>query len=407
MRLVSKISRILIGAVFIFSGFVKAIDPLGSTYKFTDYFDAFGIDFLSVLAFVLAIVMSAAELLIGLCLVLRIKMRVTAWALAVFMGFFTVLTLIIALTDPVSDCGCFGDALILTNWQTFFKNILFLIPTSIVFWQKDNYDTRFSNISEWTIVIGLFLIGVFISVHGYRNLPVIDFRPYELGTYIPAAMELPEGAPVDEYKTTMVYEKEGVQKEFAIEEIPWQDTTWKYVDRKTVLVKKGEEPPIHDFSLTTVDGYDVTDDMLYDPGYSLLLVSYRVETSSEKGWGKVKEFTDNLKAPVKIYGMTSSLKQDVDVLKKKTGIDYTFYTTDEITLKTIVRSNPGVVLIKDGTVIGKWHYKNVPVDGFESENLLAESLKYLNGKKEGLVIVGFVLLLVIAIVVVEFSTNKN
>ena len=406
MKLISKISRILIGAVFIFSGFVKAIDPLGYTYKITDYFEAFHIDFLSVFSFTIAVCISAFELLIGLCLILRIRMRQTAWVLSGFMVFFTILTFVIALTNPVTDCGCFGDALILTNWQTFFKNILFLIPTAIVLWQRNNYDTRFGVVGEWAIVIGLFLIGVFISIHGYRNLPVIDFRPYEIGTYIPAAMELPEGAPVDEYETTMVYEKDGVQKEFAIEEIPWQDTTWKYVDRKTVLIKKGEEPPIHDFSLTAADGYEVTDDMLYDPDYSLLLVSYRVEKSSVKGWKNIKAFTDSLTAPVKVYAMTSSLEQDVEELKNKTGIDYDFYTTDEITLKTMVRSNPGVILIKDGTVIGKWHYTNVPVKGFEDENLLSESLKYLNGKKEGLVIIGFFLFLAILIIVVEFSTIK-
>lgn len=405
MRTIRNFARILIAPVFIFSGFVKAIDPLGTTYKFTDYFEAFGMDFMAPVAFVLAILLITAELAIGLALLLGVLMRITSWALMIFMSFFTILTFILALTDPVTDCGCFGDAVILTNWQTFWKNLIFMVPTLIVFANRRMYRPITSVVNEWGIAVLFILTGIILSVVTYMNLPFIDFRPYKVGTHIPTAMEIPEGAPVDEYEAFFIYEKNGEQKEFSATDIPYNDTNWKYVDRRTVLVEKGYEPPIHDFSLTTLDGMDVTDSMLSDPGYSILIISHDLQKASDKGLKKVNDFVASLKdAPVSIYGMTSSTNAIINEMGYTYNFNYAYHTSDEITLKTMIRSNPGIMLVKDGTVIGKWHYGNLPELIENKEHLLSMTLLDRESKKTKFVngffflaLVGIMLFLVLLV----------
>ncbi len=363
IKLVRNIARFLISLVFIFSGFTKAIDPLGFSYKLSDYFDAFGMDFFIPIALPLVIILASAELLIGLNLFLKIRMKETAWALMIFMSFFTILTLFSALTNPVSDCGCFGDAVILTNWQTFFKNLVFLVPTIIVFYQRNDFLGSLSKPLEWSITSALFAGAVLLQVYCLMNLPLIDFRPYKLGTDIAESMNIPEGMPLDEYDTYLVYEKNGVQKEFTLTspEKPWSDSTWKWVETKNILVKKGYQPPIHDFSLTSPDGSDITEQLLNDKGYSLLIISYDLEKANNKGTKRVNEFaSEAIVAGYNVYGMTSSIDKVIDDFKAKYNPSYTFYTTDEITLKTMMRCNPGVMLIKEGIVIGIWHHRNLP-----------------------------------------------
>ncbi len=363
MGIIRVSARILMSFLFIFSGFVKAIDPLGFAYKFADYFEAFGLHFLIPLALVLAIIIIVAELVIGLNLLFGLRMKTTAWALFAFMVFFTILTFIIALTDPVSDCGCFGDALILTNWETFFKNLIFLPISAFIFVNRFNYTPLFTKKTEWGIVSGLILLGVCITLYNYRNLPAIDFRPYKIGASIPKGMEIPEGAPRDEYKNIMVYEKDGVKKEFTLDspEQPWSDSTWKWVETQNILVKEGYKPPIHDFTITAQNGDDITKQVLSDDDYSVLIISHDVNRANHEGFKKAKSFLNNLDAKnYKVYVLTSSLSDEIVKIKEELSLEYKFYTTDDITLKTIIRSNPGVVFIKEGHVMGKWHYSNIP-----------------------------------------------
>ena len=385
MKIIRTIARYLIAAVFIFSGFVKAIDPWGSAYKFYDYFEAFHMDFLMPLSLVFAILLSMAELLIGLTLFLKIRMKVAAWALLIFMISFTLLTLYLAITNPVSDCGCFGDALILTNWQTFFKNLIFLVPTAIVFWQREKYTVDFSPVAEWSITGILAVIIVLLSVYCLRNLPLMDFRPYKVGANIPELMRIPEGMPVDEYETVLVYEKEGVHKEFTLDspEKPWGDTTWKWIETRNQLVSEGYVPPIHDFSLISPENVDITDNVLSDTGYSFLIVASNVKKSSRKGLIKMNEFASQaLKKGYSVYGMTSSTQQVIEEYIGDILLVFTFYTTDEITLKTMVRSNPGLILIKEGIVLAKWHYRNVPsVDELQTYGALSFSLAQLQKRQ--------------------------
>ena len=212
-NIISFISRLILGIVLIFSGFVKGVDPLGSTYKFTDYFNAFNIGFLEPFALVLAIILAAAEFSIGVSLLFRFRYRIGVWAVLVFMSFFTIITFILAITNPVSDCGCFGDAIIMTNWQTFFKNLI-LIPFVLhIFWFRASRKDVFTPPFSWLALMLFTLVFLGIEFHAYRHLPMLDFRPYSVGTYIPEKMSMPEGAPQDEFKTFLYYEKEGTVEE--------------------------------------------------------------------------------------------------------------------------------------------------------------------------------------------------
>jgi uncharacterized membrane protein YphA (DoxX/SURF4 family) len=377
IKLVRNIARLLTGIVFIFSGFVKAIDPLGSSYKFADYLDAYGLGFLMPLTLVLAILLSTSELLIGLCLFFKIRMKVTSWALLLFMIFFTLTTLSSAIFNPVSDCGCFGDALILTNWQTFFKNLILFIPTIIVFHQRNQFLGKFSDLFEWSIVGVMVMAIVMLSVYCLMNLPLIDFRPYKIGTDIAESMKIPEGVPVDEYETVLVYEKNGMKKEFTLNspEKPWSDSSWKWVETRNVLIKEGYKPPIHDFSLTSKEGKDITQTVLNDTGYTLLIISYDLARASYKGMEQINKLaSEAINSGYKVYGMTASVQDEIHKVENSLKPVFSFYTTDEITLKTMIRSNPGLILLKDGVVINTWHFRNIPDKNLLKKGGLSYSL---------------------------------
>ncbi|HYW95838.1 MAG TPA: BT_3928 family protein, partial [Bacteroidales bacterium] len=275
MKILRLISRLITGIVFIFSGFVKAVDPLGSTYKFTDYFNAFHLGFLEPLALPLAIVLSSTELVLGITLLLGYRMRAAAWVLLFFMSFFTLLTFILALTNPVTDCGCFGDALILTNWETFFKNVVLMGFVLILFTGRSKFtELRFPAV-EWGVVALFFAITVVFSLYNYNHLPVLDFRPYAIGTNIEQGMIIPEGAPEDVYSTELMYKnkKSGEEKVFSMKDFPKDTLTWDFVDARSELVKRGYEPPIHNFNIVAPNGVDITDHILTRSGFTFLLIS--------------------------------------------------------------------------------------------------------------------------------------
>ncbi|MBN1416413.1 MAG: DoxX family protein [Bacteroidales bacterium] len=370
MKVIRIISRIIAGIVFIFSGFVKGIDPIGYTYKIQDYFTAFYLDFFGTLALPIAVILSTAELVIGFNLLIGIRMKLTSWVLLLFMSFFTILTFILAIFNPVSDCGCFGDAVKLTNWQTFWKNIILLVPALIIFLQRDHFKSFYANHTEWTLAILFVLFGLFLSLNCYRNLPYMDFRPYSVGTYIPDKMKIPEGMPVDEYETILVYEKNGIQKEFTAKNFPWQDTTWKWVETKQKLIKKGYEPPIHDFIITSETGTDITEDILFDPACTFLIIAYDLYKSNRKAFEELnKAASEGKKSGFKFYMVTSSTKLEIASFRESVNPSFEICTADEIMLKTIIRSNPGIVLLRKGTILGKWHYRNFKYPDFRKSDL--------------------------------------
>jgi hypothetical protein len=329
-----------------------------------------------------------------------------------FMSFFTVLTFILAIYNPVSDCGCFGDAIILTNWQTFWKDIIILIPTFIVFFYRNKYIPFYPDNIEWRMTLAFILTGVLISIYCHRNLPVLDFRPYKIGTNIPENMKIPENAPLDEYETILVYEKNGIIKEFSPENFPWRDTTWKWIETRQILLKKGYEPPIHDFTITTEDGYDITDIVISDPGYSFLLITDDLAKSNINAFKKINKIAELClnKSDCSFYFLTSSTEEEINNLRDKVKINFDFYLTDETTLKTIIRSNPGLLLIKEGNIIGKWHYNNLPAFNSSTDNYSSFILDLQRKDRETLIVFLFIAGLLIFISVfhiVVIVTRKD
>lgn len=383
MKVVRILSRILVGIVFVYSGFVKGIDPLGSTYKFHDYFVAFGIDFLNPIALPLAIILSSAEFLFGISLLFGFRPKFGIWGVLLFMSLFTPLTFILALTNPVSDCGCFGDAIILTNWETFWKNLVIMTLVIILFLSRNKYKSPYSFVTEWGILGIVYTLFIVLSINSYLHLPIMDFRPYRIGTYIPEKMEVPEGAEIDQYETILTYEKDGVQKEFNMENFPWQDSTWSFVDQQSILLKEGYTPPIHDFEIISEEGNNITDHILTDPRYSFLMVSINLPDADQTGLEKANDLAIYCSGnDYPFYALTSSTDQEVSLLKQELNLAFNFYSTDETTLKTIVRSNPGFLLLKEGTIIGKWHHRDLP--GFEelNDHFMAKLLETYTKKLE-------------------------
>ncbi len=383
MKTILLLSRFITGLVFIFSGFVKAIDPAGSAIKFQEYFQAFHLDFLVITALPLAILLSAAELMIGLNLVAGIRLKITAWLLLIFMSFFTVLTFILAVLNPVSDCGCFGDALKLTNWQTFWKNIILFVPALLIFLYRDTLKAYTGATFEWFLAAVNFLLAVFLSLYGIRHEPLMDFRPYKTGTFIPEKMTFPPGAPVDEFRTILVYEKGGIKQEFTESNFPWQDSSWKWVETRQKLIAKGYEPPIHDFSVTDESGVDITTQVLEDSGYTVLIISPFLHRAPVQAMEQMNDLA--LKAResgFQVHGLTSSTGSQILTFKKSLQPDFDLCTADETTLRTIIRSNPGVLLLKQGTILAKWNYRDAPRPDEISSNMLAVILSSYRSNHE-------------------------
>ena len=213
---------------------------------------------------------------------------------------------------------------------------------------------------EWAIVTFFVGIGVALAVCSYNHLPLIDFRPYKIGVNIPEAMMVPEDAAADVYATTFIYEKEGVKKEFTLENYPKNDSTWTFVDQKTVLVSTGYKAPIHDFSIVNAAFDDITEEVIYNPGATYLLVMYDLNKASEEGAKIAEKFYQQYKnSTTRFYALTASGDDDVKAFVAKTKVTYPFCKTDPITLKTMIRANPGLILIKNGTIAGKWHWRDI------------------------------------------------
>ena len=361
-KLMVNVVRFITSALFIFSGFVKAVDPLGTQYKISDYLIALGLDSLNsdMITLPASMLISAFEFCCGVFLLFSLHRRFVTCVIAALMVVMTLTTLWIAVADPISDCGCFGDAVVLGNTETFIKNIVLMV-FAVLLCRYDEYLIPLVRQSAQWVVINYTIVFIFI-VSGYSIyfLPQFDFRPYYVGADIKKGMEIPEDAEQPEFETTFVMSKGGVTKEFALEDYP--DSTWTFVENKTVMTKKGYEPPIHDFSLTLSDtGDDITEEILSDTSFVYLVISPYLEKADDSNFGEMDRIYEYaIEKGYKFYGVTSSGEKAVERWRDLTGAEYKFCNADAITLKTIIRSNPGLVLLKDGIVIGKWSHNSLP-----------------------------------------------
>ena len=356
-----NISRLLLSLTFIFSGFVKAVDPLGTQYKLEDYAAAMSLDgiFPTWILLCGSVAMSALEVMIGIQLLFAINRRIISKVALLYMLVMTGLTLWIYISNPVEDCGCFGDAIKLTNGQTLMKNIVLLVCAVLVALWPKKMPRMVSLSNQWIVFHYSLVFIIAVSVYCIHYLPIFDFRPYHIGANIPEGMEIPDGAEQPVFETTFIMEKDGKQEEFTVDNYP--DSTWTFIDSKTKLVKAGYEPPIHDFFLQDHEGDDITDAVLSHPGYTLLLITPNLEVADDTNFGHLNAIYDYAQQKnVPFYCLTASEDGAIQHWIDITGAEYPFVKCDGLTLKTMVRSNPGLILLKEGTVAGKWSNNNLP-----------------------------------------------
>lgn len=362
LKMTVNLCRIIVALTFIFSGFVKAIDPIGLQYKLQDYLGAIGIPgFLpDWMLLIMAVLLAAVEFCMGIFLLFAIQRRLISKLIVVFMSIMTLITVWLVVANPVKDCGCFGDALHLTNTETLVKNII-LLGCSIVIMRRPLAMFRFISESNQWIVINYTIVFIFVSSGlSLYYLPLFDFRPYRIGTNIPRGMEIPKDAEQPLFETTFIMEKGGQRKEFTLNDYP--DSTWKFIDSKTVQVKEGYIPPIHDFSIADrKTGKDLTDSVLRHKGYTFLLIAPYLERADDSNFGDIDQLYEYAQTyNIPFYCLTASTAKAIQRWRDITGAEYPFCITDETTLKTIVRSNPGLLLLKDGTIINKWSHNQLP-----------------------------------------------
>ncbi|MDL2251327.1 DoxX family protein [Odoribacter sp. OttesenSCG-928-J03] len=409
MKLLRNICRIIVGIVFIFSGFAKGIDPLGSMYKFIDYFNAFGMGWMSFSALFFAFVLSIVEFIVGFCLLLNIKTRLASWGALLFMAFFTPLTLVLAITNPVTDCGCFGDAWVLTNWETFWKNVVLIVMALVIFLQRNKFKSSFNFLEQTVLTIVTIVLMFGLETYCYKHLPIIDFRPYAIGKDIKEGMSIPEGVALDEYKITLNYKDKNTGKitEFDETNYPWEDTlNWEFHSSDQKLIKEGYKAPIHDFVVEHPVFGDITEEVLEDDNYTFLLVAYNLKQTSTKYWENVNDLVSYAQAQgYRFYGLTASGQEVITDFTQKNKVQFEFCATDEIQLKTIVRSNPGLVLLKKGVVINKWADKDLPkVEEIQNKDLLSYSLLEQQNMKDDYVV--YILVLFYAMCLFAYTTRK-
>ena len=355
------VARTVVGLTFILSGFVKAIDPLGTQYKIQDYLAAIppSLSLPDMLTLLMSISLSMVEFTLGAFMLTAISRRVTARLTLLFMLVMTAVTVWIYIADPVKDCGCFGDALTLTNLETLLKNIVLLALAALVAWRPTHIGRLMSRSNQMLLGQMLMVTPVALSFWCLYDLPLIDFRPYHIGADIKAGMEIPEGAEQPVFDTTFIMEKDGERREFTLDNYP--DSTWTFVDSKTVTVKEGYVPPIHDFSITAADGEDITDMVLGREGYTFLLISPDLDKADDQNFGdidQIYEFCQDNSIP--FYCLTASTEKSQQHWQNITGAEYPFCMTDATTLKTMIRSNPGLMLLEKGVVRGKWSHNRLP-----------------------------------------------
>ena len=357
-----NLCRMALALTFILSGYVKAIDPLGTQYKLNDYAAAMHLseyipDWLTLTG---AIALAMTEFALGIFMLFAIRRHLVSRLMTAMMVMMTLITVWIFIANPVKDCGCFGDAIKLTNGETLLKNIVLLAAAIVTAMRPLDMARLISKSNQWIVTNYTLVYIVCTSLYCLYALPTFDFRPYHIGADIKKGMEIPEGAEQPEFETTFILKKNGQTREFTLDNYP--DSTWEFVDSKTIQTRQGYEPPIHDFSLTdTKTGEDITDNVLSHKGYTFLLISHSLAYADDSNFGdidQIYEYASEHNIP--FYCVTASTDSDINRWRDLTGAEYPFCTADETTLKTIIRSNPGLLLLKDATIIGKWSHNQLP-----------------------------------------------
>ena len=359
-NIITQFSRLFVGILFIISGLIKLNDPVGFSYKLAEYFSepVFNLPFLVPFSLPLALFLVIIEVLLGIMLLIGYKPKFTIWSLLLMIVFFTFLTFYSAYYNVVKDCGCFGDALHLTPWQSFTKDVILLFFIFILFANKKLVKPLFNKGIQNLITSVGMVLAIFMAYHVLNHLPIIDFRPYKVGTNIQKGMEIPEGAPQAVVEMTFIYKVNGVNKEFTEKDLTNIPQGAEFVDRKDKVISEGYVPPIHDFTMMK-DGSDYKDELLQEPKL-LMLVTYDLTKSDVDGMQKLETlYKDATAKGYKVIGMTNSSEEEIQKAQKTYNLKFDFYTCDAIALKTIERANPSIVILEKGTVKQKVHYNDI------------------------------------------------
>ena len=403
------LSRWIVALVFIFSGFVKGVDPWGTAIKLGEYLRAFSMDWLVGAQFALSILLSVTEMTIGLCLLFRVRERGAARLALLFMGFFTVLTLVLALWNPVADCGCFGDAVKLTNWQTFYKNIL-LSAFALLLWRGVHHERhghdRQRSIVENSMVFFFLLFSSGVGIYSMRHLPLVDFLPFKVGANIPAQLASAGG----DVTTTLVYRDRlsGELREFALQDTSWYDTLrWEYVDTRIEERMPSRRPAIADFSVFDSDGDHATA-LLASPREVFLIVMTRTEEGLRDGCRERMEEVVRYAArhgyPA-VCVTTSPLPEGGLIALGERGVPV--YNIDPTTLNTMIRARTGLVLLKEGIVLGKWNCRDIPrFDSLYGDRTVLEAVVERSAESGRAWLLG-TLLVALALAYVVFTAHRR
>ncbi len=372
--IITHISRVLVGGLFIFSGFIKANDPLGFSYKLEEYFEVFKTDSgLSIfesfahIALPLSILLCVSEMALGFMLLVGYKRNLTLGLLFTQIAFFTFLTFYSACYNKVTTCGCFGDFLVLKPWTSFWKDVALLVLITLLISGKENINELFTSLITLSLTAIAIALSFAFPIYAYRNLPPFDFRPYAIGMNIKENLKPGENYKPAEYESGFIYEnlKTGKQEHFNMKNYPWQDTlNWKWIATDNLLIHDAVNPPkIMDFSIMSLDGADLKDSVLNNKDYMFLLICYDLNKTEDNETLHAKindlyKLADTDK--IKVLALTASDLKQIDNYKHKHQAMYDFANADGIVLKTMIRANPGLILIKDGTIIMNWHHNNFP-----------------------------------------------
>ncbi|SMC78853.1 BT_3928 family protein [Pedobacter africanus] len=369
-KIATNFSRIFVGVLFIFSGLIKANDPLGFGYKLQEYFDVFHMSFLGGMATGIAILLCVLEIVLGALLLFGFWSKKVTGGLLAIIVFFTFLTFVSAAFKVVTSCGCFGDAIPLTPWQSFSKDLVLLVLIIYLFINRASIKpvTNNSKVQQGLFAL-VTLASLGFGIFTYSTLPVLDFLPYKVGANLPQLMKIPEGAKGDEYAIMykMSNKKTGEKKvmsdkDYLKTEI-WKDENWEIVGNPDkVLVKKGYEPKIKDLVINDASGTDYTKELIENPFYNLIIVAYNLDETNENAVAKLNALALNAAQQYNIRTvlLTSSSAQRADAFSKNMKLFAEVFYADAVPLKSMVRSSPGVLLLKNGVVVNKWHYHTVP-----------------------------------------------
>lgn len=357
-KYIDLFSRIFVGGLFIFSGLIKLNDPIGTQIKLEEYFEVFVEDFGSLFhyfvpwALEIGMIMIVLEVVLGVAVLLYWRMDMSTWVLLALMVFFTTLTFYSAYFNKVTDCGCFGDAIKLTPWESFTKDIVLMVFVLHLFWYRKGYKPLLKPSMGYSIVLATTLMSLFLGIYAIRHLPFIDFRAYQIGAHIPTQM-IPVEQPIIEY----VFEKDG--KEVTSQKY-LTEAGYKYLSSR-VLNEDKIKAKITDYSVSDPEGNDLTPSTFEGP--LLLFVMVDVKKASNQNQNKINTLVGALDGKVRMLILTSSTSELTETYRHENQFAVPYAFADATVLKTIIRSNPGLALWKDGKVLGNWHYNDVPDEG--------------------------------------------